>query len=106
MNFLPVRIPADCGILDIMPKRLSKSANPSDINQAAFQMVRRSTGTTDREQRSPKVSQSDISRVMSAMGRKGGAIGGKRRLVTMTAEQRHEAAVKAARSRWAKRESE
>jgi len=67
-----------------MPKRLSR-----DVNEAAFQMVRRSTGTEQ-----PKVSQSDISRVMSAMGRKGGKIGGKRRLVTMTPEQRKEVALK------------
>jgi hypothetical protein len=74
-----------------MPKRLSK-----DINESAFQMVRRSTGTES------KVSQSDISRVMAAMGRKGGKIGGKRRLETMTAEQRREVAFKAAKTRWAK----
>lgn len=77
-----------------MPKRLSK-----DINQAAFQMVRRSTGTGEQP---VKVSQSDISRVMSAMGRKGGKIGGKRRLTTMTAEQRREVALKAAKTRWSK----
>jgi hypothetical protein len=90
----------------LMPKRLSKSANPADINQAAYQMVRRSTATEDRPARPPKVTQSDITRVMAAMGRKGGKVGGKRRLITMTAEQRREVAVKAARSRWAKRESE
>ena len=67
-------------------------------------MVRRSTGTEDRESRPPKVTKSDISRVMSAMGRKGGAIGGKRRMVTMTPEQRREVALKAARTRWAKHE--
>ena len=81
-----------------MPKRLSK--RPTDINQAAFQMVRRSTGTEDREPRPPKITSSDISRVMSAMGRKGGKIGGKRRLTTMTPEQRREVALKAANARW------
>jgi len=65
-------------------------------------MVRRLTSTEDRQSSPPKVSRSEISRVMSAMGRKGGAIGGKRRLVTMTPEERREAAVKAAQSRWAK----
>lgn len=65
-------------------------------------MVRRSTATEDRESRPPKVSASDISRVMSAMGRKGGKIGGKRRMVTMTAEQRREVALRAAHTRWAK----
>lgn len=78
-----------------MPKRLSK-----DINQAAFQMVRRSTGTE--ESRPSRISQDEISRVMAAMGRRGGKIGGKRRLATMTAEQRSEAAAKAAKARWGK----
>ena len=66
-------------------------------------MVRRSTGTEDRETRPPKVSPSDISRVMEAMGRRGGKIGGKRRLVTMTPEQRREVAQKAAQARWSKK---
>jgi len=39
---------------------------------------------------------------MSAIGRKGGAIGGKRRLLTMTPEKRREAAIKAAQARWKK----
>jgi hypothetical protein len=84
-----------------MPKRLSKNSHPQDVNQAAFQMVRRMTGTEPQES-SPKVTKSDISRVMAAMGRKGGKIGGKRRLDTMTAEQRRVVAQNAARSRWAK----
>jgi hypothetical protein len=77
-----------------MPKRLS-----SDVNQAAFQMVRRSTAT---EESSSKITRSEISRVMAAMGRRGGKIGGKRRLTTMTPEQRREIAQKAARARWNK----
>ena len=77
-----------------MPKRLSK--NSMDVNESAFQMVRRSTGT----EAPPK--QFEISRVMSAMGRKDGKIGGKRRMVTMTPEERQAAASKAAKTRWAK----
>jgi len=38
---------------------------------------------------------------MAAMGRRGGRIGGKRRLTTMTPEQRREVAQKAAKARWA-----
>jgi len=74
-----------------MPKRLSK-----DANESAFQMVRRSTGQDSLP------AKSEISRVMAAMGRKGGKIGGKRRMQTMTAEQRSEIATKAAQKRWAK----
>ena len=73
-----------------------------DVNQAAFQMVRRSTGTDAPEPNPAKVSPSEISRVMSAMGRKGGRIGGKRCLVCMTAAERREVAAKAAKTRWAK----
>jgi hypothetical protein len=39
---------------------------------------------------------------MAAMGRKGGKIGGKRRMTTMTPEQRREVAQKAAKARWSK----
>ena len=76
-----------------MPKRSSM-----DINQSAFQMVRRSTGHD-----SPPA-KSEISRVMAAMGRKGGKIGGKRRMQTMTAEERSAVAAKAANTRWAKQD--
>lgn len=41
-----------------------------------------------------------ISMVMAELGRRGGRIGGKRRLVTMTAERRSEVAREAARKRW------
>jgi hypothetical protein len=40
---------------------------------------------------------------MAEMGRKGGKKGGKRRLETMTPEQRSQIAMKAAQSRWAKK---
>jgi len=54
----------------------------------------------------PKPTKLDISRVMSAMGRKGGKIGGKRSLVTLTPEQRRERALQAAKARWGKPKSE
>jgi len=40
---------------------------------------------------------------MAEIGRKGGKIGGKRRLKTMTKEARRKVAAKAARARWKKR---
>ena len=43
-----------------------------------------------------------VQQVMRDMGAKGGRIGGKRRLETMTDEQRRRSARKAARARWAK----
>jgi len=39
---------------------------------------------------------------MRQMGSKGGKVGGKRRLETMTDEQRRRSARKAAKARWAK----
>jgi hypothetical protein len=39
---------------------------------------------------------------MAAIGRKGGLIGGKRRMKTMTKEQRRRVAVAAAKARWKK----
>lgn len=44
--------------------------------------------------------------VMREMGRKGGMIGGKRRLETMTPERRKEIATLAAKKRWAGKKSE
>jgi len=84
-----------------MPKRISRDARPSDINQAAYQMVRRST-QPDQEPNPPKVSRSEISRVMAAMGQRGGRIGGRRRMETMSAAERRKVAAKAAKTRWAK----
>jgi hypothetical protein len=43
-----------------------------------------------------------VQKVMRQMGSKGGKIGGKRRLETMTDEQRRRSARKAAKARWAK----
>lgn len=84
-----------------MPKRIR--SRPTDVNEAAFQMVQRSTAEPEPTATPAKPTRSEISRVMTAMGRKGGRVGGKRRLVTMTPEQRSQVALKAAQARWAKR---
>lgn len=82
-----------------MPKRFSKDKRPTDVNQLAHHLVRLSTEDTPKETESH---QSEISRIMSEMGRKGGKIGGKRKLATLTPERRREIALKAARARWRK----
>ena len=82
-----------------MPKQLKKK-RPADVNQLAHALVRESTDTDDAAK---PVTPAEVSRVMATMGRKGGRIGGKRRLETMTPEARSEVALKAARARWAKR---
>jgi len=43
-----------------------------------------------------------VSKVMAEMGRRGGRIGGKRRMETMTAEERSTVASNAAKRRWAR----
>lgn len=80
------------------------------MNQAAYEMVQRSTSEQTKVEpaevviiaQETKPSKYDISRVMAEMGRKGGQIGGKRRLETMTAAQRKRSAIKAAKARWGK----
>ena len=74
-----------------MPKRKS-TKRPTDVNQLAHQLVQESTESD--EELAP--SKAEISRVMAAMGRKGGKIGGKRRMDTMTPEERSEIALRAA----------
>jgi phage gp16-like protein len=92
-----------------MPKRVKQSSRPMDINQAAFRQVEMATEdretmsqTEKKKIASPKVTKSEISRVMAALGRKGGKKGGKRRLQTMTPEERSQIALKAAKARWSK----
>jgi hypothetical protein len=82
-----------------MPKRTSKS-RARDVNQLAHRLVEMPTIDSPIVIEPSPVTESDISRVMAAMGRRGGQIGGKRRLETMTPERRREIAKKAASSRW------
>lgn len=85
-----------------MPKRNSK-ALPTDVSEAAHILVQRSVEKIDQDDPAPKAPiPRSISRVMSAMGRKGGKIGGKARLVKMTPEERRRVASEAARARWDK----
>jgi len=76
---------------------------PRDVNQMAKLTVEMSAqALEDTPNPKPeKLTKSDISRVMSEMGRKGGKIGGKRRLETLSQERRQEIALNAARARWA-----
>lgn len=84
-----------------MPKRTSKPK--LDTVQNARRVVLVSVGDPDTEPESQPPEPSMISKVMAEMGRKGGRIGGKRRLETMTDRQRVAVARKAAKARWAKK---
>jgi hypothetical protein len=80
---------------------VAKGKRPRDPNQLAKWIVEQSTSEVK-----PAVSGPDpasISAYMAAMGRKGGMVGGKRRLVTMTPDARKRAAAKAAQARWGKK---
>jgi len=75
-------------------------ALPIDVNQRMHLLGNRST-----EQEGANLSDvtpDEISRVMSALGKKGGKIGGKKRMETMTQKQRSDIAFKAAQARWNK----
>jgi hypothetical protein len=78
-----------------MPKRKRTNQNLDEVQSAhnVFTQVIESTET---------VKLTLVQQVMREMGAKGGKIGGKRRLETMTDEQRRRSAKKAARARWAK----
>jgi hypothetical protein len=83
---------------------IGKGKRPRDPNQLAKWTVDVSTGQIPAEPEtvslSAPASPTNLSEYMAAIGRKGGQIGGKRRLKTMTKEQRHKVAVKAAKTRW------
>ena len=84
---------------------VGKGKRPSDPNQLAKWIVEQSTAEEPikHESQKPVSVPADLSAYMAAMGRRGGMVGGKRRLVTMTATQRKKAAAKAAQARWGKK---
>jgi hypothetical protein len=80
-----------------MPDR---SRRPRDSNQLGKLIVDIATGEI--EDRAPDAGKDPAA---VALGRKGGLKGGKARAESMTAEQRKEAAKKAAAARWKDRDS-
>ena len=76
-------------------KRIKAVKPPKDFNEFGRYLVDLTTASDP-----PKVTQDEVSRVMANLGARGGKIGGKRRLETMTPEQRSAVALKAARARW------
>lgn len=81
-----------------------KGKRPRDPNQLAAWTVAVSTGQIPApEPETPHASTpSAVSEYMAEIGRKGGHIGGKRRLKTMTKAERSKVARKAAKTRWKK----
>ena len=85
-----------------MPKRIKQGKRPTDVNQLAHYL---GDTSTQGDSATLQPSKEQVSMLMAEMGRKGGKIGGKRRLETMSARQRTSIAKKAAKARWAKRRS-
>ena len=83
---------------------IGKGKRPRDPNQLAKWIVDRSTSETPEPEVQPPEAAAppNLSAYMATMGRKGGLIGGKRRLKTMTKAARSKVATKAARARWKK----
>ena len=72
-----------------MPKQVKQ---PKDVNQLVQMEIE------DSETETPEA----VKDYMANIGRKGGQIGGKRRMETMTKAKRKKIAAKAAKARWAK----
>lgn len=88
-----------------MPKRLSK--RPKDVNQLMHHLGKLSTEeVAPKPEASKPPSRSEISRIMAAMGRKGGKKSAKLRMESMPPEQRSEIASRAARAMWAKKKAQ
>ena len=79
---------------------IGKGKRPRDPNQLAKGIVDQSTNETPDPEAPKPVPPDNISAYMAAIGRKGGQIGGKRRLTTMSSAQRSKIAKKAAKARW------
>ena len=77
-----------------MPKRTRKTENLDTVQNARRVSL-------EAIALSETVELTIVQQVMREMGAKGGRIGGKRRLETMTDEQRRRSARKAAKARWA-----
>ena len=83
-----------------MPKRVKQAKSFSDIGEIDHDLAGISTAGQNGD--IPLPTKAQISLLMSKLGKKGGKIGGKRRLETMSAEERSRAASNAAKARWEK----
>lgn len=83
---------------------IGKGKRPRDPNQLAKWIVDQSTSEASQpEAKAAPAAPVNLSEYMASIGRKGGQIGGKRRLKTMTKAARSKVAAKAARARWKKK---
>lgn len=80
----------------------AKPKRPSDPNRAAHAMLAEHMARVQGEPSPVLDFQAQYKAHMAKLGEKGGKVGGKRRLETITPERRSEIALKAARTRWAR----
>ena len=78
-------------------KKPAPRKRPTDVNELAHLIGNRATGVVD----DPSADQ--ISAVMSALGRRGGKVGGRARAEALSPARRKEIAKKAAAKRWNKK---
>jgi len=90
-----------------MPKRLSKK-RPTDVSQLGHFLVAQTTKEPEEPKAAAGPTKSEISRIMSAMGRRGGKKSAKTRMGPdgIPAEKRSEIAANAARAMWAKKKAQ
>jgi|CZKS01.1.fsa_nt_gi hypothetical protein len=80
-------------------KAPAKVKRPTDVNQLAHFLGEQSTKQVE-SKNGDAPTDAEVYRVMSALGRKGGKIGGANRAKALTPKRRREIALKAARARW------
>ena len=78
-------------------KKVPAKRRPADVNRLAQMLGAKSTAD---ENITIPPSKDEVSRVMAALGRKGGKVGGAARANTLTKERRSEIAKAAAKKRW------
>jgi hypothetical protein len=82
-------------------KTPAKPKRPTDPNRAAHAMMAEHMARAESEP-APLDFQAQYKAHMAKLGAKGGKIGGKRRMETLTQQRRGEIALKAANARWDK----
>ena len=87
-----------------MPKRSRKA--PGDYNSNAARIVALATGQEPPKPKPARAPASKKNPHAVALGRKGGKVGGPARAASLTAKERSEIAMKAARARWGMSEDE
>lgn len=88
-----------------MPKRIKHGRRPTDVNQSAHRLVEMSTSDAPPIELAPETPMT-VPEYMASIGRKGGKIGGKRRMDTMSARKRKQIAKAAAKARWAAKQTD